>query len=106
MHIVEYPAARQDIVDYTSYLSIYASENIARRFVDCVVQSYQDLLENPRIGSIIQTSHPNLDQIRKWPITNFPNIIVFYRVDIKTITVIRVMHGRRDWVSLLGDLPE
>lgn len=104
MRIVEHPAARKDIIDYTSYLSIYATEKIARKFLDCVIASYQDLLGNPHIGSLVQTQHPDLHDIRKWPVADFPNILIFYRTGLDTITIIRVMHGRRDWVSFLGEI--
>jgi plasmid stabilization system protein ParE len=44
----------------------------------------------------IGVKNPLLDGIRVWPVAGFKNHLIFYRVLIDEIEVVRVIHGSRD----------
>jgi toxin ParE1/3/4 len=43
-----------------------------------------------------------LSGLRRWPVREFENVLIFYLPRDDGISVVRVLHGARDWWSLLG----
>lgn len=60
------------------------------------------LAEHPELGRQRQFARPELLGIRSFVITDFPNYIVFYRVQAPGIQIVRVLHGARDIEKLFG----
>ena len=45
---------------------------------------------------------PKLAGLRKWPVSGFDNVLVFYLPRAGGVSIVRVLHGARDWWRLLG----
>ena len=54
------------------------------------------------IGTLLTLHDPALAGMRKWPVTDFKNHLIFYLPHHNGISVVRVLHAARDWWSLLG----
>ncbi len=54
------------------------------------------------MGSQIRTHHPALAGTRKWPVRDFRGYLIFYLPRAAGVSVVRVLHGSRDWWGLLG----
>ncbi len=101
MKLVIKPAARRDMLAQAGYLAQQSGDEIARRFLDAAEQSFLRLLENPHAGAPRTFEHQSLVGLRSWPIAGFEDIRADYLSDRNNITVIRVMHGRRDVAGIM-----
>lgn len=94
--------ARRDLVEHFVYLAETAGQDTAERFLDSVRSGFEVLAKQPMIGSPIQTRTPALTGMRKWPIRDFRGYLIFYLPRPDGVSVVRVLHGSRDWWGLLG----
>jgi len=46
--------------------------------------------------------HPDLAGMRKWRVKDFDNHLIFYLPRPDGVSIVRVLHGSRDWWTLLG----
>ncbi|MEQ1602287.1 MAG: type II toxin-antitoxin system RelE/ParE family toxin [Methylophilaceae bacterium] len=96
------PAARCDLISHYAYLSEYADEEVAGRFLDQAEASFNDLLKRPEMGAPLALRHAKLDGLRKWRVKDFDNFLIFYLPHPDGVLIVRVLHAARDWWSLLG----
>jgi toxin ParE1/3/4 len=54
------------------------------------------------MGAPLALNHPFLTGLRKWRVKAFENFLVFSLPQSGGITIARVLHGTRDWTSMLG----
>ena len=73
-----------------------AADDLLNEFEHCIL----DLEQMPNRYSLVTHDRLARKGIRPVPIKNY---IIFYYVDeqAKTVTIARVMYGKRDWVNLL-----
>jgi toxin ParE1/3/4 len=95
-------AARRDLVDHYAYLAETAGIATADRFLLAAESSFALLATQKLMGPALATNRPPLRGIRKWAVGGFPYVLVFYKPRRGGISVIRVLHGSRDWWGLLG----
>lgn len=102
MKLVIQAAAREDILrQYRYYLIEKDSEETAGEFLTAVRESIQQIVRNPGIGSSKALDHPALRGLRSASVRRFPAIRAYYLASGDTLRVLRVLHGKRDIVSLL-----
>ncbi|MBK1731506.1 type II toxin-antitoxin system RelE/ParE family toxin [Thiococcus pfennigii] len=94
--------ARRDLVEHFVYLAEMAGQDTAERFLDSARSSFEVLAKQPMMGSQIRTHDPALAGMRKWPVRDFRGYLIFYLPRTDGISVVRVLHGSRDWWDLLG----
>jgi toxin ParE1/3/4 len=73
----------------------------AWQVVDAVFETFQTLSESPLIGKRVLTKAQSLKGVRWFPVTKYPNYMIFYRPFDDCIQVHHVFHGARDLVELL-----
>ncbi len=98
--LVTEPAA-EDLQKIAAYIADDLLEPItARRFVDKMREAVMSLTNMPARHALVADARLATQGIRKLPVDNY---IVFYMVSEKegTVTIIRVLYGRRDWEHLL-----
>ncbi|MFZ2650141.1 MAG: type II toxin-antitoxin system RelE/ParE family toxin [Burkholderiaceae bacterium] len=95
-------AARRDLVEHFVYLAENAGLNTAERFLTNAEVSFNDLAGQPMIGMALTLRHPDLAGLRKWRVNDFDNYLIFYLPRPDGVSIVRVLHGARDWWSLLG----
>jgi len=70
----------------------------AASFVDQLVDRCLGLAQNPRQFPAIR--RPGGNGIRK---LSWRGYLIFYRVREAEVEIVRIVHGSRDWVTLLGE---
>jgi toxin ParE1/3/4 len=95
-------AARRDLVEHFVYLAAEGGEELAERFLSQAEASCEVLLDQPEIGSPLVANDPGLSGIRKWPVKDFQNFLIFYVPHDRGVTIVRVLYARQDWWELLG----
>ncbi len=98
--IVKSPQAYRDLVEIADSIaqdSIDASD----RFLDAAEMTFDCLAETPEIGSLCPFKNPLAVEIRVWPVRQFKRYLIFYRSELNSVSIVRVLHGARDWQSLI-----
>jgi toxin ParE1/3/4 len=90
-------AAQRDLNAYADYFEAQARKELALRFVDSARASFADLGETPNSGPPVHSRSAELDDLRKWRITGFPNYLIFYRPEKDRVRILRIIHGAQDW---------
>lgn len=102
MKIVVQPAARQDILrQYRYYLIEKDTEQIAERFLAAIQLAIEEVGRRPGIGTPKSLKHPALGRLRSAAIRGFPAIRVYYLSSEQDLRILRVLHGKRDVLSIL-----
>ena len=96
------PAARRDLIAHFIYLAENADEAVAERFLTQAESSFNDLADQPMIGSPLELKHPGLNRIRKWRVKSFDNYLIFYQPRTEGVSIVRVLHAAQDWWGLIG----
>jgi len=83
-------------------VAVLASQepSIAKKLIGRIKEAVMSLSEMPARHSLVADEKLAIQEIRKIMVDNY---IVFYAVSEKnsTVTVVRILYGRRDWVILL-----
>lgn len=94
------PAA-DDLKGIAAYIANELREpSIATKLVDKIKEAVMSLSEMPARHSLVADENLANQKIQKIMVDNY---MVFYTFSEKdtTVTVIRILYGRRDWVNLL-----
>ena len=91
--------AKQDLIDIKRYIKYNLQEpNTAQKLIAKIKKEIDSLKDNPEMYSIIDDDIIKRFKIRKLVVDNY---IVFYRINDENIQIVRVMYGRRNWITLL-----
>jgi toxin ParE1/3/4 len=89
------PLANQDIDAHVNYLRVY-NEKAAFRLFDSIRLTLTQIAKIPKIGVSYPLQNSRLAGLRKWPIKDFSNYIIFYLEKPEQIEVVCILHGARD----------
>jgi toxin ParE1/3/4 len=88
--------AEDDISDIWHYVAKESGNvDIADRLIDSITQRFHFLSNQPYSGRTRDELKPGL---RSFPVGQY---VIFYRVLLADVLILRVMHGRRDIYSAL-----
>ena len=91
--------AKQDLIDIKRYIKYNLQEpNTAQKLITKIKNEIDSLKDNPEMYSVIDDDIIKRFKIRKLVVDNY---IVFYRINDENIQIVRVMYGRRNWITLL-----
>jgi plasmid stabilization system protein ParE len=65
------------------------------------LDAIDSLLAMPEAGPPRTTSNPSLAGMRMWPVKGFDEFWVYYVARGGTVTVVRVLHSKRDTGTIL-----
>ena len=85
-------ADAEEIADYIAKDSLQA----AIRFLENTESTLNDLAAFPGSGSLFESAHPHLANLRFRRVKGFPNHVIFYLQHHDAIEVVRILHGARD----------
>lgn len=90
-------AAAHDLDDIWDYAARVWSPNQAETYVAGLRRTIQTLADMPQIGRLRPDITP--------PVRTHPSAehLIIYQVDDTTVTIVRVLHKRRNWADLLSD---
>ncbi len=94
-------AAEEDLDGIADYISYALKEpTTALKQLARIEEAMASLEEPPERHSLVQDRYLAAKGIRKLPMDNY---LIFYTVNksTNTINIVRVLHGRRDWESIL-----
>ena len=98
LQLVYTPKSRDDLDEIEEYISRDNAE-IANKYVVSIIRNIDKLEQNPEIGISLE---------RKLGIpTNYKFLIceshlAFYKIEGNFVRVYRVLHSKRDYISILG----
>lgn len=94
-------AARRDLIGHYVHLAEYAGLDTAERFLYGARASFEALANQPMVGAPVKLRNAALAELRKWPVKDFANYLIFYLPRPDGVSVVRVLYGKRDWWTLL-----
>ena len=98
--VVPRDRARRDVREAVRYYRLEAGEDVALRFVTAYRQALLSVAEFPGVGSPRYGVELDVPGLRSRGVDGFP-YLVFYVDHPDFIEVRRVLHGRREVMSLL-----
>lgn len=84
----------QDLPDIYSFIAEH-DPAAAERVLDAVEETFRQLARHPDCGVLYPTRNRKLRGLRMFPVSRFPNYLVFYRVETLRIRILYVTHGAR-----------
>jgi len=96
-------AARQDILDQYRYFLDVDSAELANRFLSAVNEAIDKIARNPDAGVPRKFVNPLLTGLRCRGITGFDEMRICYMTGRDTVTIIRVLHTRRDLGAIFAE---
>ncbi|MBZ5607157.1 MAG: type II toxin-antitoxin system RelE/ParE family toxin [Acidobacteriia bacterium] len=97
------PAASRDLDEHARYIARDSGLEVALRFYDAAEETFTLLRLHPLIGRRTPLRNPFLAHTRMPAVKNFGNYVVFYRPVSKGIEIVRVIHGSRDFESMVEE---
>lgn len=94
--VAYHPEANADIASaYVSYEQI--RNGLGEQFLQEVSRSLDVICETPELYAVVH------EDIRAVPMRRFPHLI-YFRLEIETVVIVAVMHGRRGEAALVRRL--
>ena len=104
MNAIVRTAAREDILrQFFYYLVEKDAAQAAERFLESAQLAIEALCRMPGAGAPKVLQNPALTGLRSWPIHGFPAMRVYYIHSGNELRIVRVLHGKRDIISLLEE---
>ena len=100
MNVVFLPAARQDLLKISEYISKELQNPIAANNIVKKILSLSDKLMNfPEIGASLETLDARINNYRYLVARNY---LIIYRITSSEIQITRLLYARSNYVELLG----
>jgi plasmid stabilization system protein ParE len=96
-------AAALSVIDQADYYRQASDSSLADRWEKAVDQAMRALLLQPERGTSCRFREMTLREMRWIPIPGFPRHMIFYRYlpAEQAVVIVHVLHGARDWESIL-----
>ncbi len=91
--------------EHALYFEENVSLEIAERYLRAVEETLAFIQKEPGIGSPCQFTHARLKNVRRWPVCDFENYLLFYRETEEEILLLYVFHGKQDVNHILDEPP-
>ncbi|MGC2107961.1 MAG: type II toxin-antitoxin system RelE/ParE family toxin [Candidatus Korobacteraceae bacterium] len=103
MKVTYRQAASDDVVrQFRYYLVTLNLPDVALRFRHALLRTVAMLRERPAVGARYRPAHAQFRNLRSWPVMRFEAIRIYYLWDGDSVRIIRILHGKRDVVAILG----
>jgi plasmid stabilization system protein ParE len=89
-------SAETDIARHAERYAEQALPLIAKRFHSAVLTAIDALVAMPEAGPPRPGANSALSGLRAWPVKGFDGFWIYYLVDARQVTVVRILHGKRD----------
>lgn len=99
--LVVRPLAKGDLDEQARYIA-HDDVEAALRFLDAAEGAFDHLRSLPEIGKARKFLHPELVNVRSWPIPRFEKHVIFYRASPERVEVLRVVHSARNLAGIFG----
>lgn len=106
MKLLVQESAEQDILLQIEWYAKIGLPDIGRRFRVAVLDAIDALLATPGAGAPKFLKNSRLEGLRSWPVKGFDDFRVHYLVGPEMLTVVRILHGKRDIARILESEPD
>ena len=97
------PAAKGDVATQREYYALELGEpELGSRFVHAVKQTCVAITRSPYGYPLVKLRLKRCPDLRFRPVRGFPNHLIFYRIERRTVEVMFVVDGRRNLPVLLA----
>lgn len=103
MRLFVQAAAERDILSQIEWYAGLGLSDIAQRFQTSVLAAIDSLSNMPGAGTPRPSRNPMLAGLRSWSVQGFGEHNVYYLVQSDLLTIVRVLHDKRDIGSILDD---
>ena len=104
MRVAITPAARGDILGHFRYYTFDQQvPETGFRFLDAIEAATDRISQNTAIGAPQHVAF--LTDLRAWPVPGFEEIRLYYFLAADVLTVVRVLHDKRDVRRILEQEP-
>jgi plasmid stabilization system protein ParE len=100
MNLVYRPLFLADVTECADYLAAEASEAIAAEWCQSLKKAIQQIRKTPQIGRLRQDLP--VRGIRSLNLRKYPKYLVFYRLEKKTVELLRIRHGMMNLPELFS----
>jgi toxin ParE1/3/4 len=94
--------ARRDILEVAEYFEDESGIALADRFLTAVQDSFEALARTPKAGAPCGFTKPSTKRLRRWPVKDFENWLIFYLPKRNGVEIVHVLHGARDITEVLN----
>jgi toxin ParE1/3/4 len=94
-------SAEEDILRQFEWYAERGLPDIARRFRTATNEAVDALVAMPAAGAPRRIDNPRLTGLRSWPVKGFDEFRVYYLTQPELLTVIRILHSKRDIGAIL-----
>lgn len=98
--------ATQDLRQQANYILVNGNARAAERFLELAEATFAQLATIPGMGKVVRLVSSRMGEIRQWRIKDFPDYLIFYRIQEDRVEVLRVLHSARDLEDILSNLDE
>jgi toxin ParE1/3/4 len=99
--------ATQDVRKQANYILVNGNRTAAEFYLEMVELTFGQLVNVPGMGKIVSfVPDKQMGEIRQWRVKEFTDYLIFYRVDINCVEVLRVLHGARDLPDILSQIED
>jgi toxin ParE1/3/4 len=89
------------MLNSAGYLEEQGGPEVAERFIVAARETFESLALMPRMGALCSFRRPSLARLRRWPVKDFENWLIFYQPRRYGVEIVHVLHGSRDLEALL-----
>jgi plasmid stabilization system protein ParE len=94
-------SAEDDILRQVEWYAERGLPDIAQRFSAAAREAIDALVALPGAGAPKCSDNPQLAGLRTWPVKGFDKFLVYYLARPELLTVVRILHGKRDIGAIL-----
>jgi toxin ParE1/3/4 len=88
-------SARRDLLDQFTFIG-RSNPAAAKRFLRAAGKTITMLANIPELAGFWESENPRHADVRVWPIRQFENYLIFYRVRSDGIRILRILHAAQD----------
>jgi toxin ParE1/3/4 len=103
VRLIQRPLARFDLIEEADFIEQAYNLDRAKAFLFAANETFQQLAVMPLMGSPRPELVPAIPDLRQWRIKGFTDYLVFYRPLADGVEIIRVLHGKRNLLTVLSD---
>ena len=88
-----------ELLDIAEYLG-QDNPEVGQSFIDACEETFVELARMPRLGSLREFDHPDLQDVRMWHVKGFEAYLIFYQPTKTALKLLHIVHGARDYKTL------
>lgn len=85
-----------DVELISGYLDELAGPEVSDRFLDNMTKALKHIASFPSSGSLHHSQTAKIEDLRMFPVSRYPDYLLFYIDGLEEVVFVRLLHGKRD----------